>query len=71
VQSIVSSGCPVTVDTRNCMGGYNWLRLPCGSATKYLSHEGALGVGGGSTSTCIRFQPLVFILERSGEKNLL
>jgi hypothetical protein len=56
----------------------NWLRLPCVSATKCMSHEGALGVGRGSTLTCIsdgrkanRFQPLVFILERFGENNLL
>ena len=31
----------------------NWLRLLCGSATKCLSHEGALGVGGGSVPACI------------------
>jgi hypothetical protein len=54
------------------------LRLPCGSAMKCLSHEGALGVGGGLASTRIsdarkanRFQPLVFIFERFGEKNPL
>ena len=54
------------------------MRLPCRTATEDPSHEGALGLGGGVASTCgaeagkaNRFQPLVFILERFGEKNLL
>jgi hypothetical protein len=43
-----------------------------------VCHMRVMGVGGGSALTCIsdarkanRFQPLVFILERFGEKNLL